>query len=130
MLKGAVFTGHLDGADLARAVASADILLHPSRTEAFGNVVLEAMAAGLPVGLRDSDSARALVDDGRTGFLCSADDPDHFAGVVAELVMDAGRRREIGAAARNASGGFSWQAASDSVLTAYQSVHERLRART
>ena len=122
VLEDAVFTGHLDGADLARAVASGDILLHPSRTEAFGNVVLEAMAAGLPVVCADSDSARALVDDGLTGFLCRSEDPDRFITVVAELVRDSVRRREIGAAARNASGKFSWQAASESVLTAYRSM--------
>ena len=45
----AIFTGQLTGDDLARAVASADVLLNPSITEAFGNVTLEAMASGLPV---------------------------------------------------------------------------------
>jgi len=126
VLEGAVLTGHLDGAELARAVASADILLHPSRTEAFGNVVLEAMAAGLPVVCADADSARALVDDRRTGFLCRGGDPDHFVSVITELVREPGQRREIGAAARNASGRFSWEAASNNVLLAYQSVLERI----
>ncbi len=125
-LEGAVFTGHLDGSDLARAVASADILLHPSRTEAFGNVVLEAMAAGLPVVCADTDSARALVNAGRTGFLCAADDAGRFVRVVTDLVRDSERRRGVGAAARNASGQFSWQAASESVLQAYQSVYQRV----
>jgi len=49
LLPDAVFTGFQQGPDLARALASADILLNPSSTEAFGNVSLEAMASGLPV---------------------------------------------------------------------------------
>jgi phosphatidylinositol alpha 1,6-mannosyltransferase len=121
-LEDAVFTGHLDGPDLARAVASADILLHPSRTEAFGNVVLEAMASGLPVVCADADSARALVDDGRTGFLCRADDPDQFVSVIAALVRNGDRGRGIGTAARNATGRYTWEAASRSVVQVYETL--------
>ena len=122
VLGGAALTGHLDGPDLARAVASADILLHPSRTEAFGNVVLEAMASGLAVVCADADSARALVKHGRTGFLYPPGDLDRAQAVIAELVRDPDRRREIGAAARDASGRFSWDAASQSVLRVYEAL--------
>jgi glycosyltransferase involved in cell wall biosynthesis len=118
----AVFTGHLEGEELARAIASADILLHPSRTEAFGNVVLEAMAAGLPVVCATADSARALVDHGRTGFLCPPGDVDAFAHIVGKLAEDAGRRREVGRAAQMASSRFTWEEASESVLEAYRSL--------
>ena len=48
-LPDAVFAGFQAGADLGRAVASMDMLFNPSVTETFGNVTLEAMAAGLPV---------------------------------------------------------------------------------
>jgi glycosyltransferase involved in cell wall biosynthesis len=126
-LEGAVFTGHLDGPDLARAVASADILLHPSRTEAFGNVVLEAMASGLAVVCADADSARALVKHGRTGLLNPPDDLDRAEAVIAELVRDRDRRREIGAAARDASNGFGWDAASESVLRVYEALANSAR---
>jgi phosphatidylinositol alpha 1,6-mannosyltransferase len=121
-LEDPVFTGHLDGPDLATAIASADILLHPSRTEAFGNVVLEAMASGLAVVCADADSARALVEEGRTGFLCPPDDQDRFVSVIAELARNADRRREIGAAARAVSSRYSWAAASESVLQSYRSI--------
>ena len=121
-LRDAVFTGHLDGPDLARAVASADLLLHPSRTEAFGNVVLEAMAAGLAIVSADTDSARGLIERGRGGLLCAADDPDAFAAEIVRLAADPDKRRELGAEARAASSRFSWSAASDSVLDAYRSL--------
>jgi glycosyltransferase involved in cell wall biosynthesis len=117
----AMLTGHLDGSALARAVASADILIHPSRTEAFGNVVLEAMASGLAIVSADTDSSRALIEDGRSGVLC-AGDLDAFANGVAALATDVDRRRELGANARAASSRFSWAAASDSVLEAYDWV--------
>jgi len=121
----AVLAGHLDGAELARAVASADILLNPSRTEAFGNVVLEAMASGLAVVCAAAESAAALVEHGGSGFLCPPGDIDSFATVISDLARDPNRRRAIGAAARAASARFSWDAASEGVLRAYQSVLSR-----
>jgi glycosyltransferase involved in cell wall biosynthesis len=119
-LEGAVLTGHLDGADLARAIASADVLLHPSRTEAFGNVVLEAMASGLAAVCANAESARALIDDGRSGILC--DDQEALVTAVAALAADRARRRAVGAEARASASRFSWDAASASVLRAYRSV--------
>jgi phosphatidylinositol alpha 1,6-mannosyltransferase len=116
----AVLTGHLDGPELARAVASADILIHPSRTEAFGNVVLEAMASGLAIVSADTDSSRQLIEHGRSGLLST--DAEDFADAVGGLAADEGRRRELGAEARAASARFSWDAASDSVLEAYRAV--------
>lgn len=119
-LPDAVLTGHLDGPDLARAVASADILIHPSRTEAFGNVVLEAMASGLAIVSADTDSARQLIQHRRSGILCAAPDADAFAAEVAALAANGDRRRELGAEARAASRRFSWDAASDAALEGYR----------
>jgi phosphatidylinositol alpha 1,6-mannosyltransferase len=122
----AVLTGHLAGAELARAVASADVLIHPSRTEAFGNVVLEAMASGLAIVSADTDSSRQLVEQGRSGLLCAK--VEDLAEAVIALAADADRRRELGGQARAASGRFSWNAASDSVLDAYRSVLQSKRS--
>jgi glycosyltransferase involved in cell wall biosynthesis len=119
-LEDAVFTGHLDGAELGRAIASADVLLHPSRTEAFGNVVLEAMASGLAVVCARAESSEALVDDGRNGLLC--DDWDASVRAVADLSNDAPRRKRMGAAARGAAQRFSWDEASASVHSVYRSL--------
>ncbi|GAO40218.1 putative glycosyltransferase [Sphingomonas changbaiensis NBRC 104936] len=124
-LPGAVLTGHLQNEALARAVASADLMLTPSTTETFGNVVLEAMASGLPVVSADAPSARALLDNGRTGLLCPPRDPGAYADAVAMLVGDPDRRRRMGDAARAASEAYSWDAASESVLQAYRALLER-----
>jgi phosphatidylinositol alpha 1,6-mannosyltransferase len=118
-LEGAVFTGHLQGAELARAIASADVMISPSTTEAFGNVVLEAMASGLAVISADAPSARALIDDGRNGILCAPDRPQDYALAAAFLIEAADERRRISAAARMASGAYSWADASTAAEQAY-----------
>jgi len=119
LLGDAVFKGHLEGPELARAVASADILLHPSRTEAFGNVVLEAMASGLAIVCADAESARSLSGGGRALVIC---DRGRFVDAVAELCRNPGRRQALGILARQESARFDWDEASASVLAAYRSL--------
>src|SRR5258706_615512 len=63
------FTGYLQGEYLAAAYASADIFAFPSRSETFGQVVLEAMASGLPVAGVRSEGVCDLVQNGETGLL-------------------------------------------------------------
>jgi glycosyltransferase involved in cell wall biosynthesis len=69
-----VFTGYQTGKALAECFASSDIFAFPSHSETFGNVVLEAMASGLPVvGLR-AEGVSDLVESGKSGFLLDLDD--------------------------------------------------------
>jgi glycosyltransferase involved in cell wall biosynthesis len=118
-LHDAVLTGHLQGMDLARAVAGADLMVNPSVTETFGNVLLEAMASGLPVISADAPNARALIDTGRTGILCAPQDPQDYVGALVRLIKNPDERRRIGSAARAASDAYSWDAASAAVEQAY-----------
>lgn len=119
-LPGAVYTGHLDGEALGRAVASADILINPSVTEAFGNVNLEAMAAGLAIVSADVGSASALIEEGRTGLLVAPADPNAYAGAAEALIADPQRRRRLGRAARQASLAYDWPHILDAVIEAYR----------
>ncbi|WP_374411618.1 glycosyltransferase family 4 protein [Novosphingobium colocasiae] len=119
-LPGAVLTGHLDSEALARAVASADLLIHPSTTEAFGNVVTEAMACGLVPVCAEAQSARALVTPGHDGLICPAGDAAAFADATAALVTDPPRRAAMAQAALATSRRYTWDAASHSVLEAYR----------
>jgi glycosyltransferase involved in cell wall biosynthesis len=121
-LPAAVFTGHLEGSALGRAVASADILLNPSVTEAFGNVNLEAMAAGLAIVSADVGSARALIENGRSGLLVPARDSLAYADAVEGLMRSPMRRRGLGLAASAASARFNWQDILDSVIAVYRSA--------
>jgi glycosyltransferase involved in cell wall biosynthesis len=123
-LPGAVLTGHLDGEALARAVASADIMFHPSTTEAFGNVLLEAMAAGLAIVAADCPSSAALLQNRETGLLRSPGDVGGHTEAIAMLMQDAESRGRLGKGARVASEAFSWDAASQAVVDAYRGVLE------
>ena len=114
----ALFTGHLDGEELGRAVASADILLNPSVTETFGNVYLEAMAAGLCVVSANTPNAAELIEHGVSGYL-SPLDPAAFAAVIGGLAKDPGRRRAIAANAAAAASEYRWPQILDSVVSAY-----------
>jgi len=75
----AVFTGVLAGLELATAYASADAFLFPSTTDTFGNVILEALASGLPCVVSDQGGPKDLIEPGRTGAITKALDADAFA---------------------------------------------------
>ncbi|MGA3065392.1 MAG: glycosyltransferase family 4 protein [Tepidisphaeraceae bacterium] len=72
-------------ADAVNAYATSDLLIHACPTEAFGLVVLEAMAAHLPVLVPDQGGTASLVEENRTGFKFMADDPISFAERLIEL---------------------------------------------
>lgn len=119
-LDDAVFTGHLDGEALGRAVASADILLNPSLTEAFGNVTLEAMASGLAVVAADVTATRALITHEVDGLVVPPRDAEGYARAVARLSDDPALRARLGSAARTRALGFRWPAILDCVIMAYR----------
>jgi glycosyltransferase involved in cell wall biosynthesis/predicted metal-dependent phosphoesterase TrpH len=77
------FLGWLEGEQLARAYASADMFLFASATDTFGQVILEAQASGLPVVAVDRGGPRWLIEDRRTGLLR---DPD--AGALADALLE------------------------------------------
>jgi alpha-1,6-mannosyltransferase len=114
----AEFTGRLEGEALAQAYADADFFVFPSRTDTLGNVVLEAMASGLPVVVTDSLGPKELVEQGVTGLIAGSD--EEFARSVRTLAGEADRRRKIGRAARRFAEARSWQAIFDQLLGYYE----------
>jgi glycosyltransferase involved in cell wall biosynthesis len=68
-----VFTGSLHGEDLSSAYASADLFVFPSTTDTYGNVVIEAMASGLPVLVSDQGGPRELLRDPADGEVVGGD---------------------------------------------------------
>jgi glycosyltransferase involved in cell wall biosynthesis len=120
-LPNAVFAGHLGGTDLGRAVASADILVNPSITEAFGNVTLEAMASGLAVICPDVGSTRDLIRNDWNGLMVESR-PEMFADGLAQLIDSPERRLAMGRAASFQSASYSWAKANAAVVEAYRSL--------
>jgi glycosyltransferase involved in cell wall biosynthesis len=114
------FSGRLEGEALAQAYADADFFVFPSRTDTLGNVVLEAMASGLPVVVSDSMGPKELVEDGSTGFVAASDQA--FASAVAKLAADGARRAEMGRAARGFAETRSWAAIFDGLMSHYQEL--------
>jgi glycosyltransferase involved in cell wall biosynthesis len=72
LLPDAIFTGILTGKDLGAAYASSDLFVFPSTTDTFGNVVIEAMACGLPVAVSNIGGPRELVTSEREGRVLPA----------------------------------------------------------
>ena len=116
---GASFAGFQQGADLGRAVASMDVLLNPSVTEAFGNVTLEAMACGVPVVAAQATGAENLVEPGRSGYLIEPGDTASYADALRRYIEDADLRRAHGAAGELRSRDFSWDAINQAVADTY-----------
>jgi glycosyltransferase involved in cell wall biosynthesis len=116
----AVFTGQLTGTDLARALASADVLLNPSITEAFGNVTLEAMASGLPVVAAIASGTTNLVRDGETGTLVDASDVDAFADALEAYARDPDLRRRHGEGGLAIANTMDWDTINSAALRTYQ----------
>ena len=127
-MPGAAFTGQLTGAELAIALASADVFLNPSITEAFGNVTQEAMACALPVVAAAATGANSLVVDGVSGVLVAPDDLDGFAEALAIYQRDAALRARHGAAGLAFAKTRDWDEINGAVMRFYQQVIER-RAR-
>ena len=118
-LPDAVFAGYQCGEDLGRAVASMDMLLNPSVTETFGNVTLEAMAAGLPVVAAIATGSESLVTDGVTGRLIRPGAIEQFCDALAHYCTDAEARRAAGEAGHRASQRYGWDAVNHELAEAY-----------
>lgn len=99
------FVGTRIGEDLARAYASADVFVFPSRTDTFGNVVLEALASGLPVAAYPVMGPLDILGDSDAGIL----DEDLGAACLGALMLDRDAARQLALK-------FSWQAAAKQFL--------------
>ena len=119
-LPGAIFLGELTGPDVARAIASADVLLNPSITETFGNVTLEAMASGLPVVAAVASGTTSLVVDRVTGTLVEADDIDGFADALEAYARDPDLRLSHGLGGLTVAQTMDWDTINSAVIRAYR----------
>lgn len=127
----ATFAGHRSGEELARWYASADLFVFPSTTETLGNVVLEALASGLPSVVVDRGGPQDLIDEGENGFIAPANDIEGIADRLERLIGDADLRRRMAEAARRSASDRDWETINRGLLDSYrrlQAASDRRRA--
>ena len=115
----AEFTGVLKGEALAEAYASMDLFVFPSHTDTLGNVVLEALASGVPAIVTPDGGPRTIVHDGVTGRVVSDAD---FASAVAAVLADPARHAQMRHAARSYALTASWDSVFEGLYAAYETM--------
>jgi glycosyltransferase involved in cell wall biosynthesis/predicted metal-dependent phosphoesterase TrpH len=104
----AEYLGWLTGDDLARAYANADAFLFPSRTDTYGQVVVEAQASGLPVVAVAAGGPADLIENCRSGLLCEPN-PDEIAAKLVRLAQSPTLRARLAGGGMAAARERSWQ---------------------
>jgi len=122
------FLGSIPDGEKAAVLASADVFVAPNRGgESFGIVLVEAMAAGLPLVASDIPAFARLVRTGGCGDLFRNGDPADLARAVDGLLADQPRREELGRSAARFAAEFDWSVLMPRVLDVYRSVTNRPR---
>jgi phosphatidylinositol alpha 1,6-mannosyltransferase len=115
----AEFTGVLRGEALAAAYASMDLFVFPSHTDTFGNVVLEALASGVPAVVTPDGGPRTIVRDGETGRIVA---DAEFAPAVAGILGDPAKHASMRLAARAYALTASWDSVFEGLYAAYEQM--------
>lgn len=116
------FTGYLQGGDLAEAYACSNIMVFPSATETFGNVVLESLACGTPVIGANSGGVKNIITDGKTGVLCPPKNEDAFLSSIYSLLQNEEQLIQMGIAASSYAKTKSWDEIFRGLLDQYEEV--------
>jgi glycosyltransferase involved in cell wall biosynthesis len=112
-----IFAGFFSRDEIGRYYASADIYIHASLTETFGNVLTEAMASGVAVAGFDYAAARQFVRDGESGLTALCGDPDALVAAGVRLATDPALRERLRRQARAAVEMQAW----DKVIATFES---------
>ncbi|MFO0956148.1 MAG: glycosyltransferase family 1 protein [Isosphaeraceae bacterium] len=120
------FVGYRTGDDLADHYAACDLFAFASLTETFGNVILEAMASGLPVVAIRAGGPGDIVRPANTGYLVGlSDPPEAFGEALTSLIDDPAKRACMAANARAYALSQSWDAIMMGLRGCYQGCLEQ-----
>jgi phosphatidylinositol alpha 1,6-mannosyltransferase len=115
----AEFAGVLRGDALSQAYANMDLFVFPSHTDTFGNVVLEALASGVPAIVTPDGGPRYIVHEGETGRIVP---DDGFTGAIAAIIANPVKHATMRQAARAYALTASWDSVFENIYTAYESI--------
>jgi glycosyltransferase involved in cell wall biosynthesis len=115
------FLGPVHGEEKASLLSRAALLVLPSYSENFGNVVLEAMAAGCPVAVTPEVGLAETVRETGAGIVADGD-PARLGEALRDLLADPARREEMGRRGRRAAERFSWPAVAAEMEAAYRRI--------
>ena len=121
-IPGVELCGLLTGADLSAAYASADLFAFPSVTETFGNVLLEAMASGLPSTVAAAGGVLEFAEHGRNAWLVAPNSVDAMADGLERLLGDPALRRRLAAGALDTARARRWDAIDQLLFEEYREV--------
>lgn len=116
-MKNVEFAGVLKGEALGQAYANMDTFVFPSETDTYGNVVLEALSAGVPAVVSRAGGPRFIVRAKETGFVAST--PKEYAACIMRLRQNSAELACMRAAARTHAMASSWEAIFNSVYSGY-----------
>ena len=116
------FTGYLTGKELASLYATADVFTFPSVTETYGNVVLEAMASGLPVVGVLAGGVKENLIDGYNGLATTEDDVEKFSTNLEEIITNQQLRKRLALNARKYAINHSWDQIFNKLVNSYREV--------
>ena len=118
-LPGAEFPGVLRGEALSRAYANMDLFVFPSHTDTFGNVVLEALASGVPAVVTPDGGPPSIIREGETGRIARDED---FAAAIAGIHTDPSQHARMRRAARQHGLSASWDTVFEGVYDGYRTI--------
>jgi glycosyltransferase involved in cell wall biosynthesis len=118
----AYFSGYLQGEELSRAYASADLLLFPSTTETFGNVVLEAISSGIPAVVSDVGGCKEIISKSGAGLVARAADPDSFYSHCKRIICDTKLYNHMQAKGLKYAEERSWKKINSLVIQEYERI--------
>lgn len=119
-----VLLGKLDRPSLLGEYARADVFVLPSLFEPFGIVLLEAMAAGLPIVATRVGGIPEIVSEGRSGLLVEPGEPAQLAEGIQRLCQDERLRRSMGKEGREIACAYSWDTIAEQTKVVYSQALE------
>jgi glycosyltransferase involved in cell wall biosynthesis len=116
------FVGRLSGSELGRAFAGLDLFFHPSASETFGCVTIEALASGLACVVANATGSRDIIRANIDGIVCPPHDDEAFYRALVELIRNAELRAKFRAAALERATVYRWETVLGQMLANFRRV--------